>query len=49
MKIDKNQRRNLFYFLAVILAFDLLIADPLPFIDELLLGFFTWKQGVKIF
>ena len=38
---DKLRFRQLFLLTAALFVLDLLTPDPLPFVDELLLGFFT--------
>jgi len=48
-KLNKKQKKNLFFVLAVVTILDFLIPDPIPLFDEVLLLFFTWKTGIEAF
>jgi len=48
MKKEKRQGWALFIFFLILLIADLIIPDPLPLLDEIVLGLFTLWSGKQI-
>jgi len=45
---DKTKNILLFLFYLTLLIVDIIIPDPLPFVDELILGYLTGLTAIKI-